>query len=267
MTPRPRPLRLHIITEEDPFYLPVFFREFLTELPRERFEVLGIDITPPLNQPTRRALARKLYRFYGGPDFVRLFGRYAVAKALDLTAPRGWWCGTINRLAARHGIECRVVKNVNAPPYVAALRRVAPDLLVSVAASQIFKPDLLAVPRLAAVNVHTGPLPSYRGMMPVFWQMYDRRKSIAVTLHTMTADIDLGSILLQREVPLNGDRSLDLVIRRMKREGAQTLIELLERYRAGAVEPVAMDRSCERYHSFPGRAEAEQFRHMGYRLV
>ena len=263
----PRPLRVYVITEEDPFYLPVFFREFLAELPPDRFELLGIDITPPLNQPTRRALARKLYSFYGGLDFVRLLGRYAASKTLDLLAPRRWWSGTINRLAARHRVACRVVKNVNAPKYVAELRRLAPDLLVSVAASQIFKPDLLSVPRLAAVNVHTGPLPSYRGMMPVFWQMYDRQKSIVVTLHTMTADIDAGSIVLQREVPLNGDRSLDLVIRKMKREGAQTLIELLERYRTGAVEPVAMDRSREHYHSFPGRAEAARFRHMGYRLV
>jgi methionyl-tRNA formyltransferase len=263
----PRPLRVHIITEEDPFYLPVFFRAFLAELPRERFDIVGIDITPPLNQPSRRALARRLYRFYGGLDFVRLLGRYAAAKALDRLAPRRLWSGSIGRLAARHRIACRFVENVNAPAYVERLRRLAPDLLVSVAASQIFKPDLLSVPTLAAVNVHTGPLPSYRGMMPVFWQMYDRRPSIVVTVHTMTADVDLGSILLQREVPLNGDRSLDLVIRKMKREGAHTLLELLERYRAGAVEPVAMDRSQERYRSFPGRAEAARFRHMGYRLV
>jgi methionyl-tRNA formyltransferase len=262
-----RPLRLHVITEEDPFYLPVFFREFLSALPSDRFELLGIDVTPPLNQPSRRALAAKLYRFYGGLDFIRLLGRYAAAKALDLSAPRRAWCGTIERLAARHGVACRPVRNVNAPAYVAELSRLAPDLLVSVAASQIFKPDLLSVPRLAAVNVHTGPLPSYRGMMPVFWQMYDRRPSIVVTLHTMTADIDVGAILLEREVPLDGARSLDRVIRRMKRESARTLIELLERYRAGAVEPVAMDRSRARYHSFPGRAEATRFRHMGYRLV
>ena len=262
-----RLLRLHVITEEDPFYLPVFFREFLDALPPDRFELLGIDITPPLNQSSRRALAEKLYRFYGGRDFARLLGRYAVAKALDLATPRRAWSGTIERLAARHGVPCRPVRNVNAPAYVAELRRRAPDLLVSVAASQIFKPDLLSVPRLAAVNVHTGPLPSYRGMMPVFWQMYDRRPSIVVTLHTMTAAIDVGAILLEREVPLNGDRSLDLVIRKMKREGARTLIELLERYRSDAVEPVAMDRSREQYHSFPGRAEAARFRRMGYRLV
>lgn len=263
----PRPLRVHIITEEDPFYLPVFFCEFLDQMSRERFDILGIDITPPLNQPTRQALARKLYGFYGGIDFVRLAGRFAMAKALDLLAPRAWWCGTIDRLAARHQIACRAVDNVNAPEYVERVRQRAPDLLVSVAASQIFKRALLSVPRLACVNVHTGPLPAYRGMMPVFWQMYDRRKSITVTLHTMTADIDVGSVLLQREVPLNGDRNLDLVIRKMKREGARALVELLDRYHAGTVRPVSMDRDQAQYHSFPGRAEADRFRHMGYRLV
>jgi len=263
----PCPLRVYVITEEDPFYLPEFFREFLPALPRDRFDILGIDITPPLNQTSRRALARKLYGFYSGRDFARLLGRYAVARALDLTAPRGMWCGTIDRLAGCHGIACDVVKNVNAPAYVDHLRRLAPDLLVSVAASQIFKPELLSVPRLAAVNVHTGPLPRYRGMMPVFWQMYDRQKQISVTLHTMTPDIDLGKVLLRREVPLNGDRNLDEVIRKMKREGAQALVELLERFHAGTVQAVAMDRSREHYHSFPGRAEAVRFRLMGYRLV
>jgi methionyl-tRNA formyltransferase len=104
-------------------------------------------------------------------------------------------------------------------------------------------------------------------MMPVFWQMYDRQKQIAITLHTMTPDIDLGKVLLQREVPLNGDRNLDEVIRKMKREGAHALVELLERFHTGTVEPVAMDRSREQYHSFPGRAEAARFRDMGYRLV
>jgi len=239
----PCPLRVYVITEEDPFYLPEFFREFLPALPRDRFDILGIDITPPLNQTSRRALARKLYGFYGGRDFARLLGRYAVARALDLTAPRGMWCGTIDRLAGCHGIACDVVKNVNAPAYVDQ------------------------VPRLAAVNVHTGPLPRYRGMMPVFWQMYDRQKQISVTLHTMTPDIDLGKVLLRREVPLNGDRNLDEVIRKMKREGAQALVELLERFHAGTVQAVAMDRSREHYHSFPGRAEAVRFRLMGYRLV
>jgi methionyl-tRNA formyltransferase len=147
------------------------------------------------------------------------------------------------------------------------LRRRRIDLLVSVAASQIFKPELLAVPRLDAINIHTGRLPQYRGMMPVFWQLYDRRSSIGITIHTMTAAIDIGSVLLEREVPVDGDRNLDLVMRRMKREGAGALLELLDRYASGSVPRMAMDRSAERYRSFPGRGEATAFRRMGYRLL
>ena len=42
----PRALRIHIVTEEDPFYLPVFFGEFLAHVPRQRFDISGLDITP-----------------------------------------------------------------------------------------------------------------------------------------------------------------------------------------------------------------------------
>ena len=104
-------------------------------------------------------------------------------------------------------------------------------------------------------------------MMPVFWQMLDRRDSIGITIHTMTTDIDLGSVLLRREVPIDGARSLDGVIRAMKRHGARALLEVFERYRAGAVERAALDASEKGYHTFPGRAEALAFRKLGYRLL
>ena len=261
------PLRIHIITEEDPFYLPVFFRELFAHLSRDRFIVTGVDITPPLNQKTRLALARKLHRFYGGLDFGRLAIRYAAVKALDLLLPRKLWMGTIPRIAAHYGISSRVVADVNAPEHVDRVRQLDPDLLVSVAAAQIFKQRLLSVPRLDAINIHTGTLPKYRGMMPVFWQMYDGRDSIGITIHAMTTDIDLGSVLLHREVPLGGDCNLDRVMRKMKGYGAQALLALLARYCSGSVQRTAMDRSAERYRSFPGRDAAIAFRKMGYRLI
>jgi len=104
-------------------------------------------------------------------------------------------------------------------------------------------------------------------MLPVFWQMYDRQASIGITIHTMTTDIDLGQVLLHREVPLEGNGNLDTVIRKMKRHGAQAMLELLERYDAGTVERIAMDRLEQRYRSFPGRDEAVAFRKMGYSLL
>jgi len=261
------PLRLHIVTEEEPFYLPVFFREFFANLPQGRLVVTGVDTTPPLNQKTLTALASKLYDFYGPLDFARLAFRYASVKAKDVLLPAGSWAGTIRRIAARHGIPSRVVSNVNASQYVERLRALGLDLLLSVAASQIFKPDLLSVPRLDAINLHTGSLPRYRGMLPVFWQMYDGQEGIGITIHTMSTQIDVGEILLHRRVSLNGIRSLDAAIREMKRQGARAMLELLGQYCDGGVTRRPMDSSEAGYRSFPRRSHAVAFRQIGYRLL
>lgn len=263
----PAPLRLHVVTEEDPFYIPVFFAELFDRLPRERFTVSGVDITPPLNQKTPLGLARKLYRFYGGIDFLRLAARLAAVRVKDLVLPPSRRAGTLSRILAGHGIASRVVSDVNAPAYVERLRGERPDLLLSVAASQIFKKELLSVPRLDAINIHSGTLPAYRGMLPVFWQMLDGQPEIGITIHTMTTEIDVGEVLLHRRVPRPPAETLDGVIRHMKREGARAMLELLDRYAAGRVERQAMDRTSGRYRTFPGRAEAAAFRRMGYRLL
>ena len=261
-----RALRIHIITSEDPFYLPVFFREFFAHLPRAHVAVTGVDITPPLNQARHASLARKLYGFYGPLDFTRLALRYAVARAKDALWPSSW-PGTVRRIAAAHGVPSSVVPKVNAPQYVERLRTFDLDLLVSVAASQIFTAPLLSVPRLEAINVHTGPLPQYRGMMPVFWQMRDGRSSIGLTIHTMTPRIDLGEIVVDRRVPLNGHRTLDAVTRAMKRHGACALLELLAQYVDGTVKRVRMDEAEGAYRSFPRASDAAVLRQRGYRLL
>lgn len=260
-------LRVHIITEEDPFYLPVFFREFFAYLPREGFVITGVDLTPPLNRKTSMGLARRLYGFYGPRDFVRLGLRYAAVKLKDALLPQAVWTGTLPRLLAHQRIPWRVVANVNDQAYVAGVRRLEPDLLVSVAASQIFKKDLLAVPRLHAINIHTGSLPMYRGMMPVFWQMYDGQSEIGITIHTMTPEIDLGEVLFSRSVPVRNGASLDETTREMKRQGAHAMLALLRRYLDGSVTATPMDRSQSGYGSFPGRREASAFRKMGKRLL
>jgi methionyl-tRNA formyltransferase len=259
-------LRVHVITEEDPFYLPVFFREFLASLSRDRVGLTGIDITPPLNQKTPLALARKLYRFYGPVDFPRLAVRYATAKLKDWLLPAGW-PGTVARLAALHGVPVRIVANVNAADYVADIAGRRPDLLVSVAASQIFEEALLSVPRLDAINVHTGPLPEYRGMLPVFWQLHDGQRSIGITIHTMTPRIDVGDVLLSRAVAVPGLRTLDAVIRHGKRTSARALLEVLHQYHTGSVRREPMSVAPGRYRSFPGRQDAAALRRMGWGLL
>ena len=92
--------------------------------------------------------------------------------------------------------------SVNDPAYLARVKALAPDVLCSVAAPEIFRPPLLALAPRGAVNIHSGRLPVYRGMMPTFWQMMHGERAVTITVHEMAEKLDAGQVLATRTFPL-----------------------------------------------------------------
>jgi methionyl-tRNA formyltransferase len=84
------------------------------------------------------------------------------------------------------------------PDAVAAVRELAPDLLVHAGAG-ILRHELLGVPRLGTLNVHMGILPRYRGMNVAEWAHLEGNP-VGCTVHLVDAGIDTGGIVLVEEV-------------------------------------------------------------------
>jgi methionyl-tRNA formyltransferase len=83
------------------------------------------------------------------------------------------------------------------------VRSFAPDLIVSIRFGQIFRPPLIALPRLGIINLHSGILPDYRGILATFWAMLHGETEIGCTLHYVTdAGIDTGHPRLGGTAPL-----------------------------------------------------------------
>src|SRR5207247_4870107 len=104
-------------------------------------------------------------------------------------------------------------RSVNQPEFIEQVRTIAPDLIVSVAAPEIFKPDLLGIPRLGCINMHSGRLPAYRGMMPTFWQMLRGEPAVTITVHRMAEKLDAGDVLATRLFAIRRRDSVDRAIR------------------------------------------------------
>lgn len=79
------------------------------------------------------------------------------------------------------------------------IRELAPEYLVSVAYGYLLSPDILRIPTMAAINLHTGLLPYNRGRNPNVWSIIDRTPS-GVTVHHMDPGADTGDIVAQRPV-------------------------------------------------------------------
>ena len=255
-----RPLRVFVITEDDPLYVIRFFDVFLAECPRDRIELAGITVSRAFHEPLWKT-ARRIRRFYGSVDFLRLLLRWAAAKL------KGRRIGTLARAAAVPVFEAG---SVNSEEFLGHLRALQVDVVVSVAAPEVFKAPLLATPRMGAINIHSGRLPQYRGMMPTFWQMRAGERCATVTIHDMAEKLDAGGIIATLDFPLKDRDSLDRVITGTKEAGARLMIETLLRF-----DPVSGERprgapfdvSAGKYNRFPDPSAVREFRARGHRML
>jgi methionyl-tRNA formyltransferase len=259
-------MRITVVTQEEPFYLPPALDAFCCA---RRNDVVALVILPAFNERLFDT-ARRLYDFYGPLDFIRLAGRFVRARVADqlnrvrpLTRP----CSARD-VAHRHGIAVYQPDKINASEFVKELRdRIRPDLLVSIAASQVFRQRVLDAPPLGCINLHSAPLPRYQGMMPNFWTMLHGEPQAAVTVHYMVEKLDAGDIIVQRPVPIYPTDSLHDLMVRSKKIGVQALLEAVEQFERGTVQSQPMDTSQATYFSFPKRVDAQRLRQMGHALL
>lgn len=278
-----RTIRIVVVTQEDPFYLPLFFRTFLQLYRRSRanghatspVDLRGVMIQPALGNRTRRGLAKRIWSLYGTVGFVRMGVRYTWKTVLSLlgsAAPtvRGYCKRTgvpLIEFAADPQRPYARANDANAPEFAALLRAESVDLVVSVAAAQIFRAALLATPPLGCINLHNAPLPRYRGMLPNFWQLYYGERESVLTVHRMVEDVDRGDVLHRESTPITATMSLEDLIRTTKIGSAHALWGVLTRIVDQGVQTEPLPTEPGSYHTWPTRDQARTLRRSGRKLL
>jgi methionyl-tRNA formyltransferase len=256
------------ITQDDPFYVRLFFEEFfrLYENPNE---IRAVVIAQAMGKKSLFQLARQMYRFYGPVNFLKMGSRYAACRLLPILP-----CGikakarySLEKLCEINGIQVVHQGNVNAQPFLGWLKKMNPDLVISVAAPVIFKKSLIDLPRFGCINIHNGKLPRYRGMMPNFWQMYHGENAIGLTIHEINPKIDDGRIILQKDIEILPDETLDSLMKRTKRIGARFMIEAIEIFKTGKATYKENPLEEGSYFSFPTKEDVREFKRRGKRMM
>jgi methionyl-tRNA formyltransferase len=261
------PLRALIITQEDCLYLP----QFIDRVLRERgANIVGMTILPSLMpKQTWLSTLRDHFLLYGPTQFVKQSVRYAARRALDLAGRRlpipGFY--SVAAVAQHRRIPMIEARSVNSREYLDRLRGMSLDLIISINASQKFKSEILALPRLGCINVHGALLPRYRGRLPSFWVLANGEKETGATVHFMNEELDDGPILLQERVEILPNDTQDTLIRKTKAVGARLVVAAIDRLERGTVTTLPNDRSQATYFSFPRRADGQRLRQMGRRFV
>jgi len=127
-----------------------------------------------------------------------------------------------------------------------------PDLVISIRHMTILDSRVIKTPRLGVLNLHSGPLPAYQGVMATFWALFNRESHIGTTLHFIeNKEIDTGSIVLKSITPANYRHSYLWNTLNVYQAGCQNLrlaIDCLENEKTLNSEPQS---GPGRYYSFP----------------
>jgi len=158
------------------------------------------------------------------------------------------WFASVAELARSRALPVIAPEDPNAPAVVAQIRALAPDFLFSFYYRNMLGPELLALPRRGAYNMHGSLLPRYRGRVPVNWAVILGERETGATLHQMVAKPDAGGIVAQEAVPIGPEDTAAEVFGKVTGAAERVLARALPQLIAGSARITPQDLSLGSYH-------------------
>lgn len=109
---------------------------------------------------------------------------------------------TLHEFANKYGIDYLFPVNINSEEFLQVAAKYSCDLFVSMSFNQIFRKDIINIPKLGTINCHAGKLPFYRGRNILNWALINDEKSFGITVHYIDEGIDTGDIINQNSYPI-----------------------------------------------------------------
>ncbi len=120
----------------------------------------------------------------------------------------------VRQLADEFSVPVLQPAKVNRPEVLEQLRIAAADVFLVASFGQILRPELLAISRLGAFNLHGSLLPKYRGAAPVQYAVWKGEDVTGVTMFRIEPALDSGPMIGRVETPVApGETSGDLLLR------------------------------------------------------
>lgn len=170
-------------------------------------------------------------------------------------------------LARLTGKPLEILPSPNSPPGLAALANWAPDLILSIRYRRILHDAAIAIPAHGILNLHSGLLPEFRGVMATFHSMLAGNRNIGSTLHWIQdCGIDTGAIISTS--PVLADYSatyLDNVLR-LYPSGCAMMVDAVSSLASGNSLKSKEPGGPGAYFHVPTLAQCHGLRDMGLKL-
>lgn len=163
----------------------------------------------------------------------------------------------VKQLAGRHSIPIEQPRSLRDAKVQARLVAFRPDAVIVAAYGLMLPQPVLDYPRLGCINIHASLLPRWRGAAPIQRAILNGDRLTGITIMQMTAGLDTGPILLQRETGIGQRETAGELHDRLAQLGAAALVDALDRLTTGHLHPHPQDERLATYAKKLDKSEAE----------
>jgi methionyl-tRNA formyltransferase len=191
--------------------------------------------------------------FMGTPDFSvpalkkinENFDILAVYSQPDRPVGRGLEMKQtpVKQEALKLGIPVFQPDKLSQPGEFERLQSLNPDVIVVVAFGQILRKNVLTLPRLGCVNIHSSILPRWRGAAPIHHALLSGDSETGVTTMKMAEGLDTGDIYLIEKTPIHPREMVNVLHDRLAEIGGELIVKTLIGLNAGAITGIPQDES------------------------
>ena len=184
------------------------------------------------------------YHTFGARALAGLLARgehVAAVVTHEDASSEGDWFESVADVARAHGLPVLTPTTPNDDGIAERLRALEPDVFVSVYYRKLLGAALLAIPKVAAVNLHGSLLPAYRGRAPLNWALVNGETRTGVTLHHMVLAADAGDMIAQEALDIHPADTALTLYERMVKVGVDLLLQSYPAVRAGTAPRTPQD--------------------------
>lgn len=133
----------------------------------------------------------------------------------------------VKELALNHGIDVYQPNSLRNDEAYETISSYKPDLIITCAYGKLLPPNILAIPKVAPINVHGSLLPKLRGASPIQHSILNGDDETGITIMYMDEGMDTGDIITQSKTSIDINETSEELFYRLSLIGAKLLIDTI----------------------------------------
>jgi methionyl-tRNA formyltransferase len=185
---------------------------------------------------------------------------YRMLEQLPDSTKKSLMFKTYAEITQQYGVAIETLNQINSVDGVEKIKSLSADLIISIRYGVILKKPIIDMAKHGVINLHSGKLPDYRGVMATFWALLNSDEQLSTSLHFIDdSTIDTGRVIAHSTLQVQQDKSYLWHVLSLYIGGCQLIEQAINSLASGDELATFVQTQQGDYFTFPSTEQITEF--------